>query len=268
MCELMGLALNRAAAAHFSIREFGGRDSQNVDGWGLAWYPDRSVALVKEPVSWRASQHTGFLEKYGGVLSTIYIAHVRHKTVGGQATHADTHPFVRELAGREYAFAHNGTLTGLEQGLRLSRFRPLGATDSEHAFCYLMARIARRGNHLSDQAAFRWLHRLLARINSNGQFNCLFSDGHSLFVYRDAAGYKGLVHSTVRQAGRQVSQFADSEMHLSFKSDRGFSGMIFATHPVGDFTWQDVTPGELIVVRSGATVFSSGRSAAPRAVRT
>src|SRR3954471_24391617 len=97
MCELMGLSLSGPAFGHFSIREFGGRDDENVDGWGLAWYPDRSAAVVKEPISWSKSQHTDFLESYTGLVSSIYIAHVRHKTVGGPATHADTHPFVREL---------------------------------------------------------------------------------------------------------------------------------------------------------------------------
>ncbi len=37
-------------------------------------------------------------------------------------------------------FAHNGDLDGIEQNERfsLSRFLPIGETDSEHAFCYLM----------------------------------------------------------------------------------------------------------------------------------
>src|SRR5947209_18414186 len=177
MCELMALSLNRPAAGHFSFREFGGRDRENVDGWGLAWYPDQSVALIKEPVSWRASQHTGFLEKYSGLLSSIYIAHVRHKTVGGPPTHADTHPFIREFGGREYAFAHNGTLQQPGRSFPSKRFRPLGTTDSEYAFCYLLERLSRRGDPLTTPASFRWLHRELAGINELGQLNCLLSDG-------------------------------------------------------------------------------------------
>ncbi|NBO19027.1 MAG: hypothetical protein EBV03_07355, partial [Proteobacteria bacterium] len=38
-------------------------------------------------------------------------------------------PFVRELWGRHFAFAHNGTLRGVKKR-PLGRFRPIGSTDS------------------------------------------------------------------------------------------------------------------------------------------
>ena len=52
MCELMGLSFARPISADFSIREFAGRGMENAEGWGLVWYPDRAVAVVKEPVRW------------------------------------------------------------------------------------------------------------------------------------------------------------------------------------------------------------------------
>jgi glutamine amidotransferase len=143
MCELMALSFARPVSADFSIRAFALRGSENADGWGLAWYPDRSLALVKEPLQWGASAYTGFLESYPNLLSPLYIAHVRHGTTGGKPTHADTHPFARELGGRPYCFAHNGTLEGFER-LPLGRFHPVGSTDSEHTFCHLLDRVARR----------------------------------------------------------------------------------------------------------------------------
>src|SRR6478672_143927 len=123
MCEVMGLCFARPLAAHISIREFRSRGNENADGWGLAWYPDHSLAVVKEPICWQASQYTDFLETYHRLRSPIYVAHVRHKTVGGEPTHADTHPFARELNGRDYCFAHNGTLHGFADW-PLGRFRP------------------------------------------------------------------------------------------------------------------------------------------------
>src|SRR5690349_9172478 len=125
MCELMGLSFAKPISADFSIREFALRSEDNADGWGLGWYPDRSLAVVKEPVQWRASPYTGFLEAYPNLQARIYIAHVRHKTTG-VATHADTHPFGRELAGQHFCFAHNGTLEGDFWNVPLHRFRSIG----------------------------------------------------------------------------------------------------------------------------------------------
>src|SRR5438876_33146 len=185
MCELMGMCFHRPISADFTIREFAIRCEENADGWGLGWYPDRSLAIVKEPVRWQASQYTGFLEKYQHLLSPIYIAHVRHRTTGGEPTHADTHPFSRELAGREYCFAHNGTLTNLSAEFPLGRYRPVGATDSEYMFCHLMEELACRGEHLESESDWRWLHGKFAALNKGSKLNCLLSDGKRLFTYRD-----------------------------------------------------------------------------------
>jgi hypothetical protein len=53
-------------------------------------------------------------------------------------------PFARELAGRMHLFAHNGWLAGIfdAPNFRLTRFHPVGETDSEQAFCALLDRIS------------------------------------------------------------------------------------------------------------------------------
>ena len=148
MCELMAMSFEGPASADFSLREFAARGEENPDGWGLGWYPDRSLSVVKEPRKWASSHLAGFLAAHPTLLSPIYLAHVRHKTMGGAPTHADTHPFQRELGGRDYGFAHNGTLDGPAWNLPLGAFRPVGDTDSERFFCHLLGRVAERGGPL------------------------------------------------------------------------------------------------------------------------
>ena len=191
MCELMGLGFAEPVSADFSIREFAIRGEGNADGWGLAWYPDRSLCIVKEPLKWKASPYTEFLESYTRLHSRIYIAHVRHKTSGGDPTHADTHPFSRELNGQEYCLAHNGTLNVFDE-LPLGRFQPIGKTDSEHFFCHLLDEIATWKTGLADKSAWPRLHHKLTAINELGKLNCLLSDGQRLCCYRDSGGWKGL----------------------------------------------------------------------------
>src|SRR5438552_6868414 len=156
MCELMGLSFDQPVSADFSLRHFACRDEENPDGWGLAWYPDRSLALVKEARTWRHSGYSRFLETYQGLRARLYVAHVRRQTTGGLATYADTHPFSREYLGREFCFAHNGTIHDFET-LSVDRYRPIGATDSEHVFCHLLDEMARRNERLENEAGWRWL---------------------------------------------------------------------------------------------------------------
>jgi glutamine amidotransferase len=260
MCELMGLCFAKPVSADFSIREFAHRDAENADGWGLAWYPDRSVAVVKEPVSWRTSKYTGFLETYHALHSTIYLAHVRHKTVGGVASHANTHPFVRELAGREFCFAHNGTLLDFSQQLQLGRFRPLGNTDSEYVFCHLLDELAAREPLLDEEADWRWLHAKLSRLNRFGKLNCLLSDGLRLFCYHDAAGYKGLMLRKLRIHSQQTRRLEDADVEIAVAGESHNVGITVATHALSDTGWHRFLAGELIVLENGQMRFSSQRS--------
>src|SRR5437763_13463987 len=158
MCALLGMSFAEKVFAGFSFQMFGKWGEDNADGWGLAWYPDHSAALVKEPVRWGASLHSSFLKGYRSIHSNIYIAHVRHKTAGGRPTHADTHPFMREWAGRHYCFAHNGTVTDAHERLPSRRFQPVGSTDSEQIFCHLLDELDSAGlKSLGDEHAWQWL---------------------------------------------------------------------------------------------------------------
>lgn len=255
MCELLGLCLNRPVSASITIRQFGDRDAQNADGWGLAWYPDRSIALIKEPVSWSSSGHTDFLESYRGITSSIYMAHVRHKTVGGVATHADTHPFVRELGGREYCFAHNGTLEMTTDKLPLGRFRPIGGTDSEHLFAHLMSALADRGATLEEPAQWELLHELLVAANRFGKLNCLLSDGRTLFCYRDRGGHKGLGRRAIEIGHAAPNKLRDAELTVHFEKDSSAQGFVVATHPLDAEDWDPIPTGELIAFQQGRQVY-------------
>jgi predicted glutamine amidotransferase len=265
MCELMGLSFAEPVSADFSIREFALRSQDNADGWGLAWYPDQSLAIIKEPLSWQTSDLTTFLESYSRLISRTYIGHVRHRTVGGPPTHADTHPFSRELGGREYAFAHNGTLNFVSRPHGGGRFAPIGGTDSERAFCSLLAQI--EGAYppkpwLDTESEWAWLHARLVELNDFGKLNCILSDGRRLFCYRDAAGHKGLCWRKVYLQHKRARRLEDNTIGVKLSSENANQGYVIATRPLTSHEWQDFAPSELAVFESGKLRYSSHRETA------
>jgi predicted glutamine amidotransferase len=257
MCELMALSFAQPISADFSIHEFALRGEENASGWGLAWYPDQSLAIVKEPIAWHESKFTRFLETYAGLVAPTYIAHVRHQTTGGSPTHADTHPFAREWAGRDYAFCHNGTIEEYARRYAIDRFRPIGATDSEHVFCHLLDQISRTGQPLETDESWRWLHGKLRSINESGTLNCLMSDGRRLFCYHDAAKYKGLCFRNITLYAEGPRHFEDQTVEIEVESATPNHGFVIATRALSPSGWTPFDGGELIVLEDGAIRFSS-----------
>jgi glutamine amidotransferase len=262
MCELMGLSFAKPVGAQLSIHAFSSRGAENADGWGLAWYPDRAAAIVKEPIQWGTSSLARFLEGYSPVRSSLFIAHVRHQTIGLAPCYSDTHPFSRERAGREYVFAHNGTLEGDIWTLETGRYTPLGRTDSERAFCHLLNALDHRGGHLDSLDDWIWIHQFLTRLNRLGKLNILFSDGRRLFAYHDRGAWKGLGWHPIRLDSAHPTEHlhdADIEVDLSGQPTLN-RGVVVATHPLGGGNWSRFETGELLVLEEGDIRFSSHRS--------
>ncbi len=262
MCELLGICYAKPVVVDFSLRSFALRDVENAQGWGLAWYRGKSLAIAKEPLTWRESGYTSFLESYQHLKSHLFIGHVRKATIGGTPKRADSHPFSRELGGREYCFAHNGTVYGFDR-LPLGRFTPIGDTDSEHVFCHLMSLIDQRSEELDDEPHWVWLHERFAEINHMGKFNCLMCDGERLFAYYDVNSHKSLHLCESPLRWHEPKEMSDAAIDVELTMDgeqpqRSVDpGVTIATIPLSDNpNWRPFAPGQLVVLQAGRVVSS------------
>ncbi len=252
MCELLGMECNVPTDIVFSFSGLalrGGKHGPHADGWGLALYEGRSVRTFLEPT---AAAHSKLAEFVRGnpIKTLLAIAHVRKRT-RGPVTLSNTHPFVRELWGRHFTFAHNGTVRGVKTRLPLGRFQPIGSTDSEHAFCVLLDRLARAfpKGYPEPKALSRAVARAAREIGANGTFNFLLGDGSQLFA-RCATRLCYLI----RKAPFARATLADEDLAVDFATvttprDRV---AVVATAPLTrDEEWTIGKPGEMWVFRKG-----------------
>ncbi|UCF79459.1 MAG: class II glutamine amidotransferase [Candidatus Eiseniibacteriota bacterium] len=254
-CELMGFSFSEDVPAGQLLSAFSCRGEKNPDGWGVAFYSDNSVTLFKEAADASKSALAEFLRSYDALDGRLLVAHVRDATVGGQS-HQNTHPFARELGGKEYTLAHNGTLEDFKDKLPLSGIKPLGTTDSEHILCYLLGRIQKKGVGDWNTESFEWLKGELDSINQTGTLNCLFSDGTYLFSYHDKEGYNELHHlKRVPPHGKVFFKDLSREVELSGMYPESAVGVIVATRPLTDEQWVEFLPGQLLVFKDGTQVF-------------
>ena len=251
MCQLLGMNCNTPTDICFSFTGFqarGGATDHHRDGWGIAFFEDGGVRLFVDPQPSCSSPVAELVRNYP-IRSLNVIAHIR-KATQGQISLANTHPFIRELWGRYWVFAHNGNLLDYQPVLS-GRFRPVGSTDSERAFCDLLDQLARRFADAPPLQALEDAIRELAdRIGRHGEFNFLLSDGQVLF-----ARCATRLCYVVRQAPFSVAHLADQDVSVDFSElttarDRV---AIIATTPLTDNeTWQPLAPGELRVFQNGA----------------
>ncbi len=190
MCELFGMTSNWPVEAVASLTLFakrGGETGDNPDGWGLAYRDDGVLRLHKAPEP--AGRSPLFAHLSRTVRSNLVLAHVRKANPPTERTPENTHPFVRHCCGRQWVFAHNGSVPEVLQPTGCCHPRsstPLGDTDSEHAFCYLLDEIAKAFDDASAAQSTFWFHAVAARsprIAAYGRFNFLMSDGVHLIAY-------------------------------------------------------------------------------------
>jgi glutamine amidotransferase len=227
----------------------GGRTDVHADGWGIAFFEGAGVRHFVDYEAAIASPIADLIKRCP-IKSKNVIAHIRKATQGRTALE-NCHPFIRELWGRYWVFAHNGDLKDFSPMLN-GAFRPVGTTDSEWAFCYLLQELRRRfGDAPPPLAALAGaLRELTTAIAAHGTFNMMLSDGSALFVHCSTQ-----LHYIVRQYPFAVAQLSDEDMSVDFSevttpNDRV---AVIVTEPLTtNETWLPFAPGELKVFVDGA----------------
>lgn len=252
MCELLGMECNVPTDIVFSFSGLalrGGAKGPHADGWGLALYEGSAVRTFLEPSAAARSPLATYVRQ-NPIKTLLAIAHVRKRT-RGRVSLANTHPFVRELWGRSFTFAHNGTVRGVRRW-PLGRFRPIGDTDSEYAFCVMLEALRKRFATYPRRTRDLWgaVADVGGRIGGRGTFNFLLGDGTHLF-----ARCATKLHYIVRKAPFRKATLTDDDLTVDFAevttpNDRV---AIVATAPLTrNEAWVEGRPGTMWVFRGGA----------------
>ena len=250
MCELLGMSASVPTDICFSFAgliQRGGRTGPHKDGWGIVFYDGKGCRAFHDPQPSAQSQIAEFLSTYS-IKSDIVISHIRRANRGRVALE-NTHPFVREMWGRNWTFAHNGQLMGIKK-FPLSAFHPVGTTDSEHAFCWMLGKLRDRWEKPpSDRKLRAALAEMADEISRYGVFNLLLSDSRSLYCYRST----NLVWLT-RRAPFRAATLLDDDLTVDFAKHTSPSDVvtIVATRPLTkDEEWQPVPKSTLVAFRDG-----------------
>jgi predicted glutamine amidotransferase len=257
MCQLLGMNCNTPTDVTFSFAGFaqrGGRTDLHADGWGIAFFEggedDRGLRHFVDHQPACDSPVAELIRRYP-IKSRNVIAHIRKATQGRVALE-NCHPFVRELWGRYWVFAHNGDLKDFQPQLHAG-FRPVGNTDSERAFCWIMQELAKSHAGVPSVAELTLTLRELAReIARHGTFNFMLSSGLALWAHAST----NLFYVERRHPFAHAS-LSDEDLSVNFAEHTRPSDRVavVVTAPLTtNESWTPFAPGELKVFVDGAVV--------------
>ena len=186
------------------------------------------------------------------IKSCSVIGHIRQAN-RGKVCLENTHPFTRELWGKHWTFAHNGQL---KAGLKLETgpFQPVGSTDSEMAFCWLLYQAWEKfGNKPKNwTAVYRFWARKGKELMEYGVSNYLLTDGRYTLAF-----CSNKLHWITRRAPFGVAKLKDADWTIDFAKETTPNDVVsvIATQPLTcDETWNVMQPGEYKLFKLGEVI--------------
>jgi glutamine amidotransferase len=234
----------------FSFEGFhrrGGLTDHHADGWGIAFFEGKGCRLLLDDKPSSQSPVAHLVRQYP-VKSMNVIAHIR-KATQGEINLSNTHPFMRALWGHYWIFAHNGNLNDFhpETG---DYYQPVGNTDSERAFCYLLESLRQQWKEQPDEETLlAAVARLADEVAQHGIFNFMLSNGEFLIAH-----CSNNLHYIVRQSPFNSAHLVDNDITMDFSqvttpNDRV---ALIATQPLTDNeSWQSMAPGQIMLFKEG-----------------
>ncbi|MBR9827357.1 MAG: class II glutamine amidotransferase [Oceanospirillales bacterium] len=255
MCELLGMSANVPTDICFSftgLMQRGGRTGPHRDGWGIAFYEGKGLRSFHDPEPSADSRIARLVADYS-IKSRVVVSHIRQANVGSVCLE-NTHPFSRELWGYSWTYAHNGQLDRHLFDRPLTFYHPVGTTDSEYAFCWLLGQIrSRYPERPSDWAELQaFIHACCDQLRGLGVFNMLLSESTHLFCYCTTK-----LAWITRRSPFGEARLKDCEVSVDFGAETTPNDVVtvIATEPLtNNECWQKLATGEMVVFVDGEVV--------------
>ena len=260
--DILAISLDGKGSPSINISLPDNAAGSHSHGWGFGWYPeDHSSAMVtKDPAARDTQVLVDAITDWSNFRSTSFFCKVRGASKGYSYT--ETQPFSRSFAGRDWLFMHNGDVDKVEleklHGKKTRLLEPLGNTDSELAFCNLLAQLQEGDARRLCDIDPVMLHSWFQRFDALGSADMFFTDGETIACFHGTQSSKPMVYSRIQPPNNQdIYQSEAAKISLSDPRDTYRTALIVSSSPFTGGNWMQMQPGQMILIRRGAVVWNS-----------
>ncbi|MEM4734311.1 MAG: class II glutamine amidotransferase [Candidatus Thorarchaeota archaeon] len=237
------MSCNEPDRATMSLPVFAQRGAWCRDGWGIGYFCDTRGIVEKsaDAAVTGNSLDQMFYEVVHAARSRTIVAHVRYATsCSSRKDSCNSHPFMIRFHGRDWLFAHNGTIRNIEENDYPSRVNPPSDIDSARAFSFIMDRLEEYVDRADLRGIYPGIKRGLKRLKEEygGKMNILLTDGDNLYVFNDGE---------------------HQQMYYLWRSKQyGQAYLVTTIENLSDEPWRPLPRDRLIVVNRGDVLIASG----------
>ncbi|EGF92768.1 glutamine amidotransferase class-II family protein [Asticcacaulis biprosthecium C19] len=241
----------------------GPQKGEHTLGWGLTWYPgdNKGAVVAKDPSARDTKSLRGAMHDWDSFRSTVFFCKVRGAATG--YTHLETQPFSRAFAGQDWVFMHNGDLdkTALNK-LHFNKsifLEPMGRTDSEAAFCFLLGKVQDYGARTLAEVDHQVLLSWFLQLDDLGSADMILSDGTTVAAFFGSQSVETqLYYSRIKPPHSEAGYHSDSATFaLNNPRDTFRTALVFSSTPFHRGDWKPMQKGQLIIARRGAIVWTN-----------
>jgi transglutaminase-like putative cysteine protease/predicted glutamine amidotransferase len=256
MPNLLAMSFEGLVSPSFTLHQ-PPESEDRPDGWGVGYYGhgEESATVFKEATPPHGERRPVYTPGIEQLASSLFLVQVRRARWGSEDRLCNTQPFMRSWRGRDWLFAHAGSLDHRLEVANERLFEPVGSTDSELLFCELLNAIADRRWRNLGEADFALIHRWFSGFNDYGGASSVLTDGRDLVVYADRSDplYMWTLappHGSLALRDSQVEIDLGARAVLPHKGVVIASNELYTTNGFNGLA-QQLPPGGLIVIREG-----------------
>lgn len=166
------MSSNQNPAYDHELRGEGG-DLIHDCGWGVAF---RAGGRLVRRRSAASCLNDAEFEALSDIRTDLVVLHARRTPDRGTIDVLNSHPFLEEWGGREWAFCHNGAVSDLTQFNSDDALRPSGNIDSEVMFHHVLT-------HLDTDHVPASLAAIMSGITDFTCLNCFLATAEDVTVH-------------------------------------------------------------------------------------